>query len=159
LFSPFVFIFPSVPIFVFYLYTFPYIINKPPGNNAIDRNALLNDVYQTATGLKTSSKYQEEPAITEESRSSLGDSREEGVLGVPGDGMEWHSDGEEGEFTVLLALDDIPHEVGSLGFIPGSYRQFIPGTGHGNVSPVIFQYFDLLSYFLSFFGVKILNIM
>ena len=26
-----------------------------------------------------------------------------------GEGMEWHSDGAEGEFTVLFSLDDITH--------------------------------------------------
>jgi ectoine hydroxylase-related dioxygenase (phytanoyl-CoA dioxygenase family) len=44
-----------------------------------------------------------------------------------GSGMEWHSDGGEGENTVLLSLEDQPAERGALGFIPGSHVMYEPG--------------------------------
>ena len=51
-----------------------------------------------------------------------------------GDGMEWHSDGGEGEFTVLMALEDVAEEQGTLGVVPESHRKYVPGFGHGDIA-------------------------
>ena len=51
-----------------------------------------------------------------------------------GEGMEWHSDGPRGEATVLLALDDVDHEQGSLRIVPGSHNVYVDGVGHTEVS-------------------------
>lgn len=53
--------------------------------------------------------------------------------GVAGDGMEWHSDGAEGECTVILSLLDITEEQGSVGLVPASHLDFVPGVGHGAI--------------------------
>lgn len=41
-----------------------------------------------------------------------------------GEGMEWHSDGGAGEYTVLLALDGILETQGALLLIPGSHEDY-----------------------------------
>ena len=51
-----------------------------------------------------------------------------------GEGMEWHSDGSEGEYTVLMALVDVTQEQGTLGVVPGSHLAFVPGRGHGDIA-------------------------
>jgi ectoine hydroxylase-related dioxygenase (phytanoyl-CoA dioxygenase family) len=56
---------------------------------------------------------------------------EEGV--VAGEGMEWHSDGAEGEATVLMAVEDVNEEVGSVRVVPGSHLLYVPGVGHEEV--------------------------
>eukprot|EP01036_Dinobryon_divergens_P026100 gene26100-34708_t len=49
---------------------------------------------------------------------------------IPGEGMEWHSDGSRGEATVLMTLEDIDPTMGSLHVIPGSHHEYIDGVGH-----------------------------
>eukprot|EP01034_Spumella_vulgaris_P023630 gene23630-29869_t len=49
---------------------------------------------------------------------------------VAGEGMEWHSDGAEGEATVLMAVSDVDEAMGSLRVIPGSHLLYVPGVGH-----------------------------
>ncbi len=56
-----------------------------------------------------------------------------GVIGA-GEGMEWHSDGAKGEFTVLMSLYDVEENQGSLGIIPGSFSDYREGTGHGHIN-------------------------
>jgi ectoine hydroxylase-related dioxygenase (phytanoyl-CoA dioxygenase family) len=56
---------------------------------------------------------------------------EEGV--VAGEGMEWHSDGAEGEATVLMAVEDVNESMGSLRVVPGSHLMYVPGVGHEEV--------------------------
>ena len=51
-----------------------------------------------------------------------------------GEGMEWHSDGAEGEYTVLFSLDNITVDQGTLGVVPGSHSMFVPGVGHGDLA-------------------------
>lgn len=38
-----------------------------------------------------------------------------------GGGLEWHADGREGECTVIMSLEDIDPELGTLGIILGSH--------------------------------------
>ena len=52
---------------------------------------------------------------------------------IPGEGMEWHSDGSRGEATVLMTLEDIDATMGSLHVIPGSHHEYIDGVGHEEV--------------------------
>ncbi len=47
--------------------------------------------------------------------------------------MEYHSDGAAGEFTVLLAVDEITTDMGSLNIILGSHNEYVEGIGHGEV--------------------------
>jgi len=51
-----------------------------------------------------------------------------------GEGMEWHSDGPKGESTILMALEDVAPEQGSLMVIPGSHKIYVDGIGHTEVS-------------------------
>lgn len=51
-----------------------------------------------------------------------------------GEGMEWHSDGAEGEFTMLMGLYDVPMEMGPLKILPKSHLLYQDGVGHLNVS-------------------------
>jgi hypothetical protein len=53
-----------------------------------------------------------------------------------GEGMEWHSDGSKGECTILMALEDVSPEQGSLRVVPGSHRIYVDGVGHTEVSAV-----------------------
>ena len=46
-----------------------------------------------------------------------------------GEGMEWHSDGAEGEATVLMSLSDLLVTQGVLHVIPFSHKEYIPGIG------------------------------
>ena len=50
------------------------------------------------------------------------------VTRAGGTGMELHADGGEGEATVLLALRDVPREVGALALVPGTHVAY---TTHG----------------------------
>lgn len=52
-----------------------------------------------------------------------------------GEGMELHSDGPEGENTVLMAFDDIDYSMGSLLTVPGSHDRYVEGKGHGSIDP------------------------
>eukprot|EP01041_Mallomonas_annulata_P003786 gene3786-7520_t len=56
-----------------------------------------------------------------------------------GDGMEWHSDGAAGECTVLMALEDIPADRGSLGIVPGSCEEYLDGIGHEEINPTALE--------------------
>lgn len=74
-----------------------------------------------------------------------------------GEGMEWHSDGPKGESTILMALEDVAPEQGSLMVIPGSHRIYVDGVGHTEVSCAFVQCFaavdccDLLCLFDIFY--------
>lgn len=57
--------------------------------------------------------------------------------------MQWHSDGAQGEATMLLSLDGIDDDMGCLKIVPGSHRKYVPGTGH---SEVTFLVVVLLNY-------------
>ena len=50
-----------------------------------------------------------------------------------GEGMEWHSDGSAGEYTVLMSLTDISADTGSLCLAPRSHLEYKPGLGHVNI--------------------------
>ena len=73
-------------------------------------------------------------------REYLGDSvqlRETGlsvtrpsINGMAGEGMEWHSDGSAGECTMLLSLDNIAPQTGSLCISPSSHLEYKLGEGH-----------------------------
>lgn len=52
------------------------------------------------------------------------------INGVAGEGMEWHSDGSEGECTVLLSLANIQRETGALCVVPKSHKEYVLGVGH-----------------------------
>ena len=52
---------------------------------------------------------------------------------IPGEGMEWHSDGSRGEATVLMAIEDIDPDMGYLFVVPGSHREYKDGVGHEEV--------------------------
>ena len=54
---------------------------------------------------------------------------------IPGEGMEWHSDGSRGEATVLMALEDVDSTMGSLHVVPGSHHEYKDGVGHEEVQP------------------------
>lgn len=51
-----------------------------------------------------------------------------------GEGMEWHSDGAEGECTVLLGLRNVTDQMGALKVVFKSHLSYQSGIGHGNVS-------------------------
>lgn len=57
-----------------------------------------------------------------------------GGAGIAGEGMEWHSDGSAGEYTVLLSLSDVSDDQGTLGVVPGSHLSFVDGSGHGDIA-------------------------
>ena len=61
----------------------------------------------------------------------------------PGEGMEWHSDGAKGEFTMLLGLDDVEEIVGSLRIVPKSHLEYVEGIGHDEVTTVLISIFKL----------------
>lgn len=44
--------------------------------------------------------------------------------------MEWHSDGAQGEATILLGLESVAPNQGCLRVVPGSHLQYVDGTGH-----------------------------
>lgn len=48
--------------------------------------------------------------------------------------MQWHSDGAQGEATMLLSLDSIDDNMGCLKVVPGSHRKYVRGTGHSEVT-------------------------
>jgi hypothetical protein len=47
--------------------------------------------------------------------------------------MEWHSDGGEGEATVLLSLTGIAADMGAVRVMPGSHKDYVEGIGHAEV--------------------------
>lgn len=47
--------------------------------------------------------------------------------------MQWHSDGAEGEATILLSLEGIDEDMGVLKVVPRSYMEYVPGTGYDEV--------------------------
>jgi hypothetical protein len=53
-----------------------------------------------------------------------------------GEGMEWHSDGSNGEATVLMSFDDIDYEQGALRVIPNSHKIYVDDVGHDEVQSV-----------------------
>jgi len=55
---------------------------------------------------------------------------EEDIDVAAGEGMEWHSDGSKGEATVLMALEDVTPQQGSLRVIPNSHSVYELGVGH-----------------------------
>lgn len=57
--------------------------------------------------------------------------------------MEWHSDGAKGEATILLGLQNVSPDQGSLRVVPGSHLRYVDGIGHDEVSIVIFFFFAL----------------
>lgn len=67
-----------------------------------------------------------------------------------GEGMEWHSDGARGEATILMALEDVEPEQGSLCVIPGSHKIYVDGIGHTEVwyPNRMFPHFPTLSNIL-----------
>jgi 2-keto-3-deoxy-galactonokinase len=48
--------------------------------------------------------------------------------------MEWHSDGAKGEATILLGLQNVSPDQGSLRVVPGSHMRYVEGIGHDEVS-------------------------
>jgi len=50
-----------------------------------------------------------------------------------GEGMEWHSDGSNGEATVLMSFEDIDYEQGALRVIPNSHKIYLEDIGHDEV--------------------------
>lgn len=55
---------------------------------------------------------------------------------VAGEGMEWHSDGAKGEYTMLLGLEDVSPDMGALRIVPKSHLEYIDGIGHEEVKSV-----------------------
>ncbi len=47
--------------------------------------------------------------------------------------MEWHSDGAKGEATILLGLQNVSPDQGSLRVVPGSHHKYVDGIGHDEV--------------------------
>ncbi|GMH42319.1 hypothetical protein BSKO_10238 [Bryopsis sp. KO-2023] len=48
-----------------------------------------------------------------------------------GEGMEWHSDGVEGEMTILMSLTEISEEQGCLGVVPCSHKKYCSEKAEG----------------------------
>jgi hypothetical protein len=66
--------------------------------------------------------------------SFSGDNGNGSNLTVAGEGMEWHSDGAKGEYTMLMSIiEDVTWEMGSLRIVPGSHLEYVDGTGHDEV--------------------------
>lgn len=62
-----------------------------------------------------------------------------------GEGMEWHSDGAKGEFTMLLAVEDVTADMGAVRIVPRSHLQYVDGVGHEEVKfsfSINFHYFN-----------------
>lgn len=55
------------------------------------------------------------------------------IQSVAGEGMEWHSDGAAGEYTVLLSLSTNSDDMGSLGIVPQSFLEYRPLLGHEQI--------------------------
>jgi ectoine hydroxylase-related dioxygenase (phytanoyl-CoA dioxygenase family) len=75
------------------------------------------------------SQISEKSGINSLIRSYLGESSSLCEVGFSvtrpgGEGIEWHSDGSEGECTVLMSLLDIPEEMGMLGMVPRSHTNY-----------------------------------
>jgi ectoine hydroxylase-related dioxygenase (phytanoyl-CoA dioxygenase family) len=47
-----------------------------------------------------------------------------------GEGMQWHSDGADGEATMLLSFDGIDEDMGVLKLVPRSYMEYVSGVGY-----------------------------
>jgi Rieske Fe-S protein len=50
--------------------------------------------------------------------------------------MEYHSDGAEGEYTVLFSMEKICSDMGCLKIIPSSHKEYVEGIGHAHVSSI-----------------------
>ena len=53
---------------------------------------------------------------------------------IPGEGMEWHSDGAAGEFTILMTMRDVESVQGCLKIVPRSHLEYVEGIGHASVT-------------------------
>ncbi len=67
---------------------------------------------------------------------------------LSGEGIEWHSDGAKGEFTMLLGLDDVSNDMGALRIVPGSHLEYVDGIGHDEVRNVSICVDSNIIYFL-----------
>ncbi len=47
--------------------------------------------------------------------------------------MQWHSDGADGEATMLLSFDGISEDMGVLKLVPRSYMEYVDGIGYDEV--------------------------
>lgn len=47
--------------------------------------------------------------------------------------MQWHSDGADGEATMLLSFDGIDEDMGVLKLVPRSYMEYVSGVGYDEV--------------------------
>lgn len=47
--------------------------------------------------------------------------------------MQWHSDGADGEATMLLSFDGITEDMGVLKLVPRSYMEYVTGVGYDEV--------------------------
>lgn len=77
-------------------------------------------------------KYAKKPSSAAEDDARVEEGNEEQDVAA-GEGMEWHSDGPRGEFTILMALEDVSAEQGSLRVVPASHRVYVDGQGHTEV--------------------------
>ena len=71
------------------------------------------------------------------------------IKGVSGDGMEWHSDGSEGECTMLMSIDDISPITGSLCISPASQLEYKLGEGHTQIDSQAHDQRMLVSHYQS----------
>jgi len=83
------------------------------------------------SGISITRPYNPSQSFTSTNDSVRGDEEPEDTKA--GEGMEWHSDGPKGESTILMALEDVAPEQGSLMVIPGSHKIYVDGIGHTEV--------------------------
>lgn len=60
-----------------------------------------------------------------------------------GEGMQWHSDGADGEATMLLSFDGITEDMGVLKLVPRSYMEYVSGVGYDEVRKGPLQFLKL----------------
>ena len=102
------------------------------------------------SGISITRPYQPNRSAFAHDDQASGSERQPGqeqfVDAKAGEGMEWHSDGPKGEATILMALEDVAPEQGSLRVVPGSHKVYVDGIGHTEVSNVSFFFHTVINH-------------
>ena len=102
---------------------------------------LLSKYMNRACSLRECGLSLTRPCIRESTYSWSSDDHDNGSNDSSGDGagegMEWHSDGSNGEATVLMSFEDIDYEQGALRVIPNSHKIYVDDVGHDEVYIVL----------------------
>jgi hypothetical protein len=88
---------------------------------------ILSEIAKLGRFEEMLSAYQDSPCSLSEAGISITRPR---TGDDAGEGIEWHSDGGKGACTVLVCLEDVTPEQGSLGVVPGSHLQYQAGEDY-----------------------------